>query len=91
MYYPRSDPSLKIGEDEELDSMKKMSSLSGTQGQYGGSWFRRFKSGVDNSESNEISRESRPGKKLDEFYDDGDLSERDEDDIYRHYQEIASR
>ena len=40
---------------------------------------------ITDKQDNFARKSSRPGKKLEEFFDEGDESERDEEDIYQHY------
>ena len=98
VYYPglkanREDGDKSGTTHDELLKLKDYASIQSAGGQYGGSWFRRYKTEMDEvtDKQDTFTKQARTGKKLEEFYEDGDESERDEEDIYEHYQEMVSR
>jgi len=80
-------------EKDELHELREHGVIKQNGADYGGSWFRKYKTGVDKlaDKNDAFKTQQRSGRSLEDFIDEGDESERDEDDIYQHYQEMMSR
>lgn len=77
---------------EAIEHMAKQVKLRQSGDKYGGAWFRKFEEQKysGNKSSPQEFEHKTTGKRLADFYNESDLSEREEQDIYEHYRQKQS-